>query len=177
MDKVNLAQKLSLFTDHYSPKIVGEVNDAYVKLAKLQGDFMWHHHDNEDELFFVVKGALRMKVRENDGEREFLDKSGRIHHHSAWRRAFSFRRRGDPYHVAGAEDHAQYRQYRQCAYAPRLAATLSADLLFHLSCIVGERLQHLPHRALKDRMPHLRRDLGQRFEHEPPLMHGDVRHI
>ena len=61
MDKVNLAQKLSLFTEHYSPKIVGEVNDAYVKLVKLQGDFMWHHHDNEDELFFVVKGALRMK--------------------------------------------------------------------------------------------------------------------
>jgi len=72
MDKVNLAQKLSLFTDHYSPKIVGEVNDAYVKLVKLQGDFMWHHHDHEDELFFVVKGALRMKVRENGGEREFM---------------------------------------------------------------------------------------------------------
>ena len=72
MDKVNLAQKLSLFTDHYSPKIVGEVNDAYVKLVKLQGEFMWHHHDHEDELFFVVKGALRMKVRENGGEREFM---------------------------------------------------------------------------------------------------------
>jgi mannose-6-phosphate isomerase-like protein (cupin superfamily) len=72
MDKVNLAQKLSLFTDHYSPKIVGEVNDAYVKLVKLQGEFMWHHHDNEDELFFVVKGALSMKVRENGGEREFM---------------------------------------------------------------------------------------------------------
>ena len=72
MDKVNLAQKLSLFTDHYSPKIVGEVNDAYVKLVKLQGDFMWHHHDHEDELFFVVKGALRMKVRENGVEREII---------------------------------------------------------------------------------------------------------
>lgn len=72
MDKVNLAQKLSLFTDHYSPKIVGEVNDAYVKLVKLQGEFMWHHHDHEDELFFVVKGALRMKVRENRVEREIV---------------------------------------------------------------------------------------------------------
>lgn len=71
MEKVNLAEKLSLFTEHYSPKIVGEVNDAYVKLVKLQGDFMWHHHDNEDELFFVVKGALRMKARENGSEREF----------------------------------------------------------------------------------------------------------
>ena len=72
MDKVNLAQKLSLFTDRYSPKIVGEVNDAYVKLVKLQGDFMWHHHDHEDELFFVVKGALRMKVREHGAEREII---------------------------------------------------------------------------------------------------------
>jgi mannose-6-phosphate isomerase-like protein (cupin superfamily) len=76
MDKVNLAQKLSLFTDHYSPKIVGEVNDAYVKLVKLQGEFMWHHHDHEDELFLVVKGALRMKVRENGVEREIIIHSG-----------------------------------------------------------------------------------------------------
>jgi mannose-6-phosphate isomerase-like protein (cupin superfamily) len=70
MDKVNVAQKFSLFSEHYSPKIVGEVNDAYVKLTKLQGDFMWHHHEAEDELFFVIKGELRMKVRENGGERE-----------------------------------------------------------------------------------------------------------
>ena len=76
MDKVNLAQKLSLFTDHYSPKIVGEVNDAYVKLVKLKGDFMWHHHDHEDELFLVVKGALRMKVRERGVEREIIIHSG-----------------------------------------------------------------------------------------------------
>jgi mannose-6-phosphate isomerase-like protein (cupin superfamily) len=76
LDKVNLAQKFSLFTEHYKPKIVGEVNDAYVKLVKLQGDFMWHHHDNEDELFFVVKGALRMRVRENGGEREFTIQPG-----------------------------------------------------------------------------------------------------
>ena len=72
MDKVNLEQKLSLFTDQYSPKIVGEVNDAYVKLVKLQGEFMWHHHDREDELFLVVKGALRMKVRETGVEREII---------------------------------------------------------------------------------------------------------
>lgn len=76
MDKVNLTQKLSLFTDQYSPKIVGEVNDAYVKLVKLQGEFMWHHHEHEDELFFVVKGALRMRVRENNGEREFIVNPG-----------------------------------------------------------------------------------------------------
>ena len=76
MEKVNLAQKFSLFSEHYSPKIVGEVNDAYVKLAKLQGDFMWHHHDTEDELFFVVKGALRMKIRENGAEREVVIEPG-----------------------------------------------------------------------------------------------------
>jgi len=71
MEKVNLAQKFSLFTDQYSPKIVGEINDAYVKLVKFRGDFMWHHHDKEDELFLVVKGTMRMRVRENGGEREF----------------------------------------------------------------------------------------------------------
>jgi mannose-6-phosphate isomerase-like protein (cupin superfamily) len=76
MDKVNLAQKFSLFSDQCSPKIVGEVNDAYVKLVKLQGDFMWHHHDKEDELFFVVKGALRIRVRENGAESEFIVSPG-----------------------------------------------------------------------------------------------------
>ena len=70
MDKVNLAQKFSQFSEHYSPKIVGEVNDAYVKVTKLQGDFMWHHHENEDELFLVIKGELRMRIRENGAERE-----------------------------------------------------------------------------------------------------------
>ena len=76
MEKVNLAQKFSLFTEHYSPKIVGEINDAYVKLVKLQGDFMWHHHKQEDELFFVVQGELRMKVRENGAERELVIRPG-----------------------------------------------------------------------------------------------------
>jgi mannose-6-phosphate isomerase-like protein (cupin superfamily) len=75
-EKVNLAHKLSLFADHYSPKIVGEINDTYVKLVKLQGEFVWHHHDAEDELFLVVKGALRMRVRENGSEREFLIQPG-----------------------------------------------------------------------------------------------------
>ncbi len=76
MEKVNLAQKFSLFTEHYSPKIVGELNDAYVKLVKCEGDFMWHHHENEDEMFFVVKGALRMRVRENAAECEFIVNPG-----------------------------------------------------------------------------------------------------
>ncbi|MGC2110370.1 MAG: cupin domain-containing protein [Candidatus Korobacteraceae bacterium] len=76
VDKVNLAQKFSLFTEQYKPKIVGEINDTYVKLVKLQGDFMWHHHDEEDELFFVAKGELRMKVREDGAEREFVIRPG-----------------------------------------------------------------------------------------------------
>ena len=72
LTKVNVAAKLSLFTEQYSPKIIGEVNDLFVKVAKLQGEFVWHHHDHEDELFYVVKGALRMRVREDGRENEFL---------------------------------------------------------------------------------------------------------
>jgi len=66
MDKVNLAQKLSLFQEYWSPKIVGELNDSYVKLAKLKGEFIWHHHETEDELFLVVKGSLLIKLRNRD---------------------------------------------------------------------------------------------------------------
>lgn len=75
MEKVNLAEKLNLFSDHWSPKIVGELNEQHVKLAKLKGKFVWHHHDNEDELFLVVKGRLLIKFRERDvilNEGEFL---------------------------------------------------------------------------------------------------------
>ena len=66
MEKVNLAGKFSLFQDHWSPKIVGEINDTYVKLVKLQGEFVWHHHETEDELFLVVKGSLLMRLRDRD---------------------------------------------------------------------------------------------------------------
>jgi mannose-6-phosphate isomerase-like protein (cupin superfamily) len=66
MEKVNLTQKFSLFQDHWSPKIAGELNDSYVKLAKLKGEFVWHHHENEDELFLVVKGKLLIKLRDRD---------------------------------------------------------------------------------------------------------------
>jgi mannose-6-phosphate isomerase-like protein (cupin superfamily) len=66
MDKINLAQKFRLFADYWSPKIVGELNDSYVKLAKLKGEFVWHHHENEDELFLVVKGRLLIKLRDRD---------------------------------------------------------------------------------------------------------------
>ena len=60
IEKVNLADKLALFEEAWSPKIVGELNDFHVKLAKLEGEFVWHNHEEEDELFLVVKGRLLM---------------------------------------------------------------------------------------------------------------------
>lgn len=75
MDKVNLQQKLASFSDHWSPKVVGELNGQHVKLVKFQGPFHWHHHDHEDELFLVVKGRFRMELRDRDvwlEEGEFL---------------------------------------------------------------------------------------------------------
>ena len=75
MDKVNLRQKLASFADHWSPKVVGELNGQQVKLVKFQGPFHWHHHDDEDELFLVVKGRFRMELRDGDvwlEEGEFL---------------------------------------------------------------------------------------------------------
>ena len=66
MDKINLAEKFGLFSAHWSPKIIGELNDSYIKLAKLKGEFDWHHHDQEDELFLVVKGQLTIKFRDRE---------------------------------------------------------------------------------------------------------------
>jgi mannose-6-phosphate isomerase-like protein (cupin superfamily) len=75
MDKVNLAEKLDRIDEYWSPKIVGEVNDSYIKLVKFQGEFVWHHHDDEDEMFLVVKGLLLMKLRDREvwvDEGEFI---------------------------------------------------------------------------------------------------------
>ena len=75
IEKVNLQQKLTLFSDLWSPKIVGELNGQHVKLVKVQGEFTWHHHDDEDELFFVLKGSLTIKLQERDillNEGEFV---------------------------------------------------------------------------------------------------------
>ena len=71
--KINLKEKLSTFTDHWKPKIVGELNNQHVKIAKFKGDFIMHHHENEDELFFIIKGVLNIdfddKTMEiNEGE-------------------------------------------------------------------------------------------------------------
>jgi len=68
MEKVNLAGKLSLFSDYYFPRIVGELNGQQVKLVKIKGDFTWHQHDTEDELFLVVKGKFDMQFRERSVE-------------------------------------------------------------------------------------------------------------
>ena len=64
LTKVNLAEKLSRFADHWSPKIVGELNDSHVKLVKVQGEFVWHHHADADELFLVVRGGCRVEFRD-----------------------------------------------------------------------------------------------------------------
>jgi len=73
MNKVNLLEKFSMFSDNWSPKIAGDLNGQQVKLAKFEGEFVWHKHDNEDELFFVVKGSFDMHLRDkivqlNEGE-------------------------------------------------------------------------------------------------------------
>ena len=66
MEKVNLNQKFNRFQDYWQPKIAGELNDNYIKLVKLKGEFVWHQHETEDELFLVVKGTLLIKLRDRD---------------------------------------------------------------------------------------------------------------
>ena len=73
MEKVNLKDKLAVISDHYKPRVAGELNGQMVKLVKFQGEFVWHHHDNEDELFYVIKGSFDMELRDktitiNEGE-------------------------------------------------------------------------------------------------------------
>jgi mannose-6-phosphate isomerase-like protein (cupin superfamily) len=76
MDKINLAQKLSLFEDHWNPRIAGELNGQYLKLVKFKGPFTWHHHENEDEMFLVVKGRFRMDYREEGRDQEVWIEEG-----------------------------------------------------------------------------------------------------
>ncbi len=75
MEKVNINQKLALFSEHWSPHVVGELNGQQVKLVKFKGEFVWHKHDNEDELFYVVKGHFEMQYRDRTitiHENEFM---------------------------------------------------------------------------------------------------------
>jgi mannose-6-phosphate isomerase-like protein (cupin superfamily) len=75
IEPVNIAEKFAHIDDYWSPRIAGELNDSYVKLARIKGEFLWHHHENEDELFLVIRGRLRMKLRDGDrwvNEGEFI---------------------------------------------------------------------------------------------------------
>ena len=85
VEKVNLAQKLSHFDERWNPKVVGELNDQHVKLVKLLGEFVWHHHDGEDELFLVVEGRFRMEFRDHEvwlEEEEFIVVPREVEHRS-----------------------------------------------------------------------------------------------
>ncbi|MGA3027350.1 MAG: cupin domain-containing protein [Bryobacteraceae bacterium] len=73
MNKVRLAEKFASFSDHWAPRIAGELNGQHVKLVKFQGDFVWHHHDHEDELFLVVRGSFRMEYRDESGAEQSME--------------------------------------------------------------------------------------------------------
>lgn len=66
INSINIKKKFNQFSDCWSPKIIGEINDSYIKVAKFKGNFAWHQHEHEDEMFFVVKGRLIIKLREKD---------------------------------------------------------------------------------------------------------------
>jgi mannose-6-phosphate isomerase-like protein (cupin superfamily) len=75
MQTVNLQEKFAKFSDYWNPRVIGELNDCAVKAVKLKGEFIWHHHDKEDELFLVVRGTLRMRFRDHESiirEGEFI---------------------------------------------------------------------------------------------------------
>jgi len=78
MNKINLRDKLSQISDHWNPRIAAELNGQYVKLVKFQGPFTWHHHENEDELFMVVKGRFRMEFREAETEQSVWIEAGEM---------------------------------------------------------------------------------------------------
>lgn len=75
MNKINVLEKFKLINQYWSPKILGEVNESHIKIAKIKGEFLWHTHENEDEMFYVIKGLLTIKFRDSDvtlEEGEFL---------------------------------------------------------------------------------------------------------
>jgi len=107
MNTINLEEKFSRFSDYYNPRILGEVNDCHVKAVKLKDEFIWHHHENEDELFLVVKGALRMKFRDH----EAVVREGEIRNRPARRGALPRRGRGSSHRAHRAEIHFEYRKH------------------------------------------------------------------
>ncbi|MDL5049194.1 cupin domain-containing protein [Oscillatoria amoena NRMC-F 0135] len=75
MEKINLKEKFAQFSDHWNPRIIGELNGQQVKVTKLKGEFFWHHHEQEDELFLIIKGKLKIEFRDKTveiGEGEFI---------------------------------------------------------------------------------------------------------
>jgi mannose-6-phosphate isomerase-like protein (cupin superfamily) len=75
IEKINLKEKFAQFTDHWNPRIIGELNGQQVKVTKLKGEFFWHHHEHEDELFLIIKGKLKIEFRDKTveiGEGEFM---------------------------------------------------------------------------------------------------------
>jgi mannose-6-phosphate isomerase-like protein (cupin superfamily) len=83
VEKINLLEKFALFDDHFSPKLVGQINDTAVKLVKFDSEFVWHHHEFEDEMFFVVRGSFEMQFRDRTvklGPGEFLIVPRRVEH-------------------------------------------------------------------------------------------------
>jgi mannose-6-phosphate isomerase-like protein (cupin superfamily) len=64
IEKINIAEKLNQFRDYWNPRIAGELNGQHIKLAKFKGEFVWHHHENEDEMFLVIEGAFKMEMRD-----------------------------------------------------------------------------------------------------------------
>ena len=70
MEKINLTEKFAAFSEHWRPKIVGELNGQEVKLVKFQGEFVWHHHDDADEMFLVWRGRMRVEFRDRAVELE-----------------------------------------------------------------------------------------------------------
>lgn len=87
MEKVNVAEKLSLFNDYWNPRILGTLNGQEVKLVKFKGEFVWHQHDAEDELFYVVKGSFIMEFRDKKveiKENEFIIVPKGVEHRPVW---------------------------------------------------------------------------------------------
>jgi mannose-6-phosphate isomerase-like protein (cupin superfamily) len=76
---INIAEKLALFSDHWSPRIIAQLNDNHVKLAKVEGRFAWHKHDDTDELFLVIKGTLNIDIRDKTCERTIVLSQGELH--------------------------------------------------------------------------------------------------
>src|SRR5690606_13573721 len=106
MEKVNIREKLDLITDYWNPRIIGELNGQHVKAVKLKGDFVWHHHEKEDELFLVTKGVLKMAFRDETidiHEGEFLIVPRMVEHRG---------RRRSPYSLVRARVD---RKYRKCS--------------------------------------------------------------